>query len=1028
MRNMKQVKWMVAVLMIAVLPWGVTLAQETASSINGTIVDSSGNVLSGATVIVTHEPTGQVKTLTTNDQGRYAARGLRTGGPYKIEVRNGGYSDAEESNIFIKLGEDRAIDAVLVEDAIALDTVTAVGVAAQSATFNPDNMGAGSSFTQEQITNLPATDRDVRDFIRLDSRVNLRDFEGGISVSGVNNRFNNFSVDGVGASDPFGLEPGGFTGLSQPFSLDTIAELNVQLSPYDVTLGNFTGASINAVTKSGTNEFSGRVSYYFGDESLARTDDDFSNEVYSVSVGGPIIKDRLFFFVSYENEERTRLANELTLSQSGLDDLARIQNIATNVWGFDAGTFQAPSNQIAEEESLLVKLDWNINDFHRASLRYTTNEDLDPSFPNYGGTNSSFSSHWFNDQFENDTLALNVYSDWTANFSTEFRYSQNTFDKEPISQNGTRLPQIEIRDIGDEGARTRLGTERFRHANVLNVEEEKIYLEGNYFMGNHNLTFGVERKSQDNSNLFVFSSLGQYTFNNVDDFEAGFYDFYQLRIGSDPANPFPLSVWSWKQDSLFIQDNWTVNENLTVQYGLRFDKPSADGRPRFNQSFQDAFGFANNGVISNGVIQPRFGFNYDMSDERYMQLRGGVGIFTGQTPNVWLSNSFTNTGGDVDVYRDFDNFGFSPDPDNQPIPGGPGSASQDVDSLDPDFELPTVLKSNIAVDAELPWYGLIGSLELEYSQVQNAIHYQHLNLGAPTGALPDGRLSYFSDPLDPNSDERANQNSDFNDVLYLTNTNKGETKRATVSIELPQTEHWYAKASYTYTDATEVSAGTSSRAISNWNNTPTINPNEVLVATSAYEIENAFNFFVNYENNFFGDTFTKIGLVFVSRDGEPFSYNFSNDVNGDGIRDNDLFYVPNPDEYVLDDPSQAAAFETFLQQSGLSQYRGRIAPRNAFKPNRINQWDLNVQQELPAWGRVRATMYFNVKNLGNLLNSDWGQVQLGSFDGVSIASLDGFDDQGRYILDWNGRDAGSNLFTSNFSSQWRAQVGIRLDW
>ncbi len=1030
MRNMKQVKWVVAILMIAVLPWGVTLAQETASSINGTIVDSSGNALSGATVIVTHEPTGQVKTLTTNDEGRYSARGLRTGGPYNVEVRSSGYSDAEEGNIFIKLGEVRSIDAVLVADAIALDTVTAVGVAAQSATFNPDNMGAGSSFTQEQITDLPATDRDVRDFLRLDSRVNLRDFGGGISVSGVNNRFNNFSVDGVGASDPFGLNAGGFTGLSQPFSLDTIAELNIQFSPYDVTLSNFTGASINAVTKSGTNEFTGRVSVYYGDESLSSIDDDFSNEVYSVSLGGPIIKDRLFFFVSYEKEERSQLADELTVSDSGLADLARIQNIASNVWGFDAGTFLAPANQITEEESLLVKLDWNINDYHRASLRYTTNEDVVPVFPNYGGTDSSFSSHWYNNNFENDTLALNVYSDWTTNFTTEFRYSQNDYLSQPISQNGTRLPQIEIEGIGEEDGTATLGTERFRHANLLDVEEERIYLEGNYFAGDHSLTFGVERKSQDNSNLFVFSSLGQYSFDSVDDFEAGFYDFYQLRIGSDPSNPFPVANWSWKQDSFFVQDNWAITDTFTLQYGFRYDKPSADTRPRFNQLFQDTFGFANNGVIDEGEFQPRVGFNYDMSDELYLQLRGGVGVFTGQTPNVWLSNSFTNTGGDVDVFLDFDNFGFSPDPDNQPIPGEAGGARQDVDSLDPNFELPTVLKSNLAVDAELPWFGLIGSLEFEYSKTLNAIHYQHLNLGDPTGTLDllGGRLSYFSDPLDPDSDERANQNDAFNDVLFLTNTDQGETKRATISLELPQTEHWSAKASYTYTDATEVSSGTSSRAISNWNNTPTINPNEVLLGTSAYEIENAFNLFVNYENNFFGDTFTKIGLVFVSRDGEPFSYNYSNDVNGDGVRDNDLFYVPNPGEYVLADGQSDADFEAFLRQSGLDQYRGQIARRNAFKPNRINQWDLNVQQELPAWGRVRATMYFNVKNLGNLLNSDWGQVQLGSFDGVSIASFEGVDDQGRAILDWNERDVDGNLFTSTFNSQWRAQVGFRLDW
>ncbi len=1019
MRNMKQVKWVVAILMIAVLPWGVTLAQETSSSVNGTIVDSSGNALSGATVIVTHEPTGQVKTLTTNSQGRYA-RGLRSGGPYNIEVRNGGYSDAEEGNIFIKLGEDRAIDAVLVEDAIALDTVTAVGVSAQSATFNPDNMGTGSSFSQEQITNLPATDRDVRDFLKLDSRVNLRDFGGGISVSGVNNRFNNFSVDGVGANDPFGLEAGGFTGLSQPFSLDTIAELNIQLSPYDVTLSNFTGANINAVTKSGTNEFSGRVSVYYGDESIARTDEDFANEVFAVSVGGPIIKDKLFFFLSYEQEERTRLANDTNVDSA---DLIRIRDIASRVWGIDAGGFN-PINQNQEEESLLIKLDWNINESHRAAFRYTTNEDNAPQVPNFGGRDASFSSSWYVNNFQNDTLALNVYSDWTANLSTEFRYSNSTFDKVPQFTTPLR-PQIDINGIST-GGDVLLGRDSFRQANVLGVEVDKLYLEANYFAGNHTITFGVERTEQNNSNLFVNSSAGSYSFDNIDDFETGFYDFYEYRIGTDPNVPFPVADWSWNQTGFFVQDNWTVTDRLTLQYGFRYDEPSVDERPVFNQDFQDAFGFANNGVIDSGEFQPRFGFNYDMSDESYMQLRGGIGIFTGQGPNVWLSNSFTNNGVDVTTFRDFDNFGFEPDPLNQPTSGF--TPAQDVDVLDPNFKLPTTLKSNLAIDAELPWFGLVAGLEFEYSKNQNAVHFLHLNLGDPTGTLPDGRLSYYSDPLDPGSSRRSNRNRDFNDVLFLTNTDKGESKRTTISLELPQTEHWYAKASYTYTDATEVSAGTSSRAISNWNNTPAVNPNEAVVATSAYEIENAFTFFVNYENNFFGDTFTKIGLVFISRDGEPFSYNYNNDVNGDGIRDNDLFYVPNPGEYVLDDPTQEAAFEAFLQQSGLAQYRGQIAPRNAFKPNRVNQWDLNVQQELPAWGRVRATMYFNIKNLGNLLNSDWGQVQLGSFDGVNFIGLDGFDDQGRAILDWNGRDVDGNLFTSNFSSQWRAQVGFRLDW
>ena len=1019
MRNLKLNKWVLAALVMLMVPIGTTMAQETAASMNGTIVDSDGNPLAGAEVTVKHEPTGQVKTVTTGDTGRYSFRGLRVGGPYEIVVSKSSYSTAEEGNIYIKLGEDRAINAVLVEDAIALDTVKAVGVAAQSATFNPDNMGTGTTITGDQITNLPTVDRNIQDFVRLDSRVNIRGFGEGISVSGVNNRFNNISIDGVGIGDPFGLEAGGSPGLSQPFSLDTIAELNVQLSPYDVTLSNFTGANINAVTKSGTNEFTGRAAFYYTDEDFQRSDTDFTKEVYSVSAGGPIIKDRLFFFLSYEKEETTELGNTTSVPSELIQEVA---DISRDVWGFNPGDFNAPRNSVIEEESVVLKLDWNINDYHRASFKYQNNEDSQPIYADFGGRNASLSSHWYDNNYENKSYNLNLYSDWTSNFSTEIRVSTSEFDKQP--NNRARMPQIEV-EVGD-GQSVFMGTELFRHANVLNVTTDNLYAEGSYFMGNHTLTFGADYREQDIYNQFVFASLGEYVFASIDDYRNGIHDFYQLRLGSDPNDPVPAADWSWKNMGLFIQDNWAVTDRLTLQYGLRWDKPDVGQPPRLNQDFLDASGFANNGVLDSGTLQPRIGFNYDMSDERYMQLRGGVGLFTGGTPNVWLTNSYTNTGGDVSVYR---NFGpdviFTTDPDNQPIFAG--SSTQDVDVLDPDFKVPTVLKSNIAVDVELPWYGLIASAELEYIKAQDAVHFQHLNLGDPTGTLPDGRLSYLRDPNDFSnlrSDARYNQNDDFNDVLYLTNTDQGETKRATFSLELPQSEHWYAKASYTYTDATEVSAGTSSRAISNWNNTPAFNPNEALAATSAYEIENSFVFFTNYRNMFFGDNYTNIGLVWISQDGEPFSYTYGNDINGDGIRDNDLFYVPMPGEYVINDPADAADFEAYLQSSGLANYRGQVAPRNGFKAPRINTWDLNVSQELPAWGPVRATLFLNIKNLGNLLDSDWGQVYTASFDGESIANIEGIND-GVYELDYNGP---ARFFAVRNASQWRAQLGFRLDW
>ncbi len=1020
MKYLKKAKWVAAIALAVLLPVGVALAQETASSINGTIVDSEGNALADATVVVTHEPTGQKKTLTTNESGRYSARGLRVGGPYTIEVSRNGYAEAEENDIYIKLGEDRAIDAVLVEDAIALDTVKAVGVAAQSQTFNPDNMGSGSSISQELITNLPTVDRDIQDYVRLDSRVNLRDFGRGISVSGVNNRFNNISIDGVSIGDPFGLEAGGSPGLSQPFSLDTIEELNIQLSPYDVTLSNFTGANINAITKSGTNDFSGRVAGYFSNEDLQKDDSsDFTREVYSVSMGGPIIKDKLFFFLAYEKEEQTSLAPFTGVSDASIQAVA---DVARNVWGFEPGTSDAPSDAVTTEESVVLKLDWNINDYHRASFKYQNNEDSQPSYEEISNSNASLSSHWYTNDFENESFNINFYSDWTTNFSTEFRYSTSEFDKNPT--NFAELPEIGVRV--DDGT-VWIGTEQNRHANSLNTKTDSLYLAGDWFLDEHQLTFGFDYKDEEIFNQYIRRAFGTYFFQSVDDFASGNHSDYRLAIGSDPNNPYPSADWSWSNLGLFVQDNWTVNDRLTLQYGFRYDKPDVDNKPRFNQEFTDTFGLPNNSVVDNGTFQPRFGFNYDMSDDLYMQLRGGVGLFTGGTPKVWLSNSYSQTGGDIISYRsggaDEDGVLFTPDPFNQPILVG--NASQEISVLDPDFDIPTVIKSNIALDFELPWYGLVASTELEYIKNRDAIFYQNLNIGEPTAILPDGRPSYYQDPYNLDGDT-AGAISGFGDIIYLTNTSKGDTKRATVSLELPQTEHWYAKASYTFTDSSEVSPGSSSTAYSNWSYDPNIDPNDATVFTSTYEIENAFTMVVNYQNMFFGDTITNIGLVWESRDGEPYSLTYGNDVNGDGaFSGNDLLYVPLPDEYVLTDPSLSGEFEDYLQSSGLAQYRGRIAPRNAFKAPRINQFDINVSQELPAWGPVRATLFFNIKNLGNMINKDWGQVYTGFYRGENGWDLDHIETDGTQVIDFSGPHS---LSLGRLASQWRAQLGFRLDW
>jgi hypothetical protein len=1026
MKNIKRLSWLFAAIMFAATPISV-IAQETSSAIAGTVVDSDGNPVSDATVVIKHTPTGATKTLTTNANGNYQARGLRVGGPYNVSISKDGFGEVNENDLYIKLGEVRDVDATVVSDSVSLDSIQVVGVA-QSIIFNADNMGTGTNISRDQLDNMPSIDRSLADFARLDARVSVDD-NGGISVAGTNNRYNNFAIDGVATNDEFGLEAGGLPGtISQPFSLDTIEEFSIQVAPYDVALSNFTGANINAVTKSGTNEFTGRISGNYQDEGFlretynGRTLTDFTDKRYSVSVGGPIIKDKLFFFLNYEDPSRSVVANFDTSVVPA--DVQEIIDISNSVYNFDPGSTNPGSDLVQDGKKILAKIDWNINESHRLAVRYNLNEERNPRIRNFGGSRISLSSHWYTDAFDFENYSAILYSDWNMNFSSELRVSTSTAEKNPILND--RLPQVIINTADGD---IYFGTERFRQANVLSTDTDNIFFAGSYFKGLHTFKFGFDYKSKDTKNTFVESSLGRYEFDSIADYASGNYSDYRFRIGRDPSNPYPAADWSFSQLGLFAQDTWMVNDRLNLVYGFRYDTPSVDDTPELNQDFVDAFGFRNNHTIDKGVFQPRVGFNLDLSDELQMAVRGGVGLFMGSTPDVWLSNSFTNTGISIAEFRDNDGSeGFTPDPDNQPRPGSGIGGRQGVDAIDPDFKYPTKIRANLALDAELPWYGLVASAEFLYTKNVDDISYKHLNLGAPTGILPDGRNSYYEDPTDPNRREtRANANDIFSDVLFLTNTGKGVSKSLTLSLEKPLSEHVSGKLAYTFTNATDVNSGTSSRAISGWRGRASINPNDDELSTSNYEVENRMVGWLSYENNFFGDTLTKVSLIYTGEDGRPFSYIFDNDANGDGISFNDLFYVPNQDEYVLTNESLRGAFEDFLTSSGLDAYRGQIAPRNAFKQPRRHRFDIRVQQELPSFGFGRATVFFDIKNVGNLLNNDWGAVKFVSFGTADVVNYEGLDDQGRWIYNWRNQRT-DHTSTDTLRSRWAAQVGFRFDW
>ncbi len=1038
-----KLKGMLASLVVVGFMASTAMAQTTSSSFSGTVRDTNGEAVSGATISIVHTPSGTSKSVTSNDTGHFLAKGLRVGGPYKVTVSKNGYQSESAAGLFLELGKDKNLDVVLKSDSAALEKVEVVGMAS-SGIFDPSNMGAGTTITRDQIDSSPSISRGLADFARMDPRITVLDKEENtISVAGQNNRYNNIAIDGVPTNDEFGLEAGGLPSMArgQPFSLETIDQLNIGISPYDVSKSNFVGGDLNAVTKSGTNEFHGSLYYVYRDDSMVGDDeegnpfDTFEEWTRGFTFGGPIIQNKLFFFLNYEEFENTNALDPAFTPDAAA--LQRIRDIAAGYGAPDIGDFNA-SELINNDKKTLVKIDWNINDNHRLTARYNSTKGTEANIRNRGNFDVSLSSHWYTNTFDTENYALQLYSDWTENLSTELNISQMSFHKYP--DNNTRMPYFRVDGVpGTSGAgesvtgEVHFGTERFRQANDLQVDTTTVFFAADLRKGAHTLRGGFDYKLNDINNLFVFDSLGYYRFRSIDDFANGNYRSYSYRIGSDPNDPLPTADWALANWGLFLQDTWDVNYNLTVVAGLRYDLPTTDDKPLYNPAFEQFYGFPNNTTVDgNGVLQPRVGFNYDLGLERPTQIRGGFGLFMGSTAGVWLSNPFTNPGGNVTTYSDYSGslVPVTADPDNLPTPGG--AARMDVDVVDPDFNQPSVWKSNLAIDHELPWNGIVASAEVLHTETKYGIQYRHLNLGEPTGTLPDGRLSYWCDPNNSRS-QRCNRNRDFNDVVLLENTTQGSTTSWTLSLKkaMEGNEGLSWMMGYTGMDTREVNDGGSSRAISNWGYLPNVNPNEPQLATSDYEIRDRIIATATWRKYFFEGHATTITLFYENRSGRPFSYIFGNDANGDRRSSNDLFYVPSgPGDVIFTDPSEEAAFFEFVNNTpGLREYMGQVVPRNSDRSPWVTQLDMKVTQEIPFFGPGKGVVYLNLTNVLNLINSDWGHIERASFQTFAVADFEGVDEAtGRYIYDWNGRTQPFSRSDRAGQSRWGAQIGIRYEF
>ncbi|MBD8527299.1 TonB-dependent receptor [Pseudomarimonas arenosa] len=1067
-------------------------AQQTSSALGGVVVGNDGAPLPNAEVIITHTQSGTITRATTDENGRYSARGLRVGGPYSVLVIKDGFQSKSSENVFLQLAQTGNVSVFLEPATQSLDVVEVVATA--SALFTPAKMGSGTSVDQQTINSLPSIGGNIQDYMRLDPRVAFTDrASGSISAGGQNPRFNKITIDGVSASDTFGLEGNNMPTQRQPVSMEAIEAIDINLSSYDVSISGASGANVNAVTKSGTNEFHGSVyDYYrdgdwFGDNPInGQPFSEFSEEnTYGATFGGPLIQDRLFFFLNYEKFKRGKPSPDLSttplLRADGdfdADDLAEVQRIARDVYGFDPGGTSGDGDTELEEKA--VKIDWNINDYHRASLRYSQLDQTRVRPEGSGASILALSSNWYDHQKSVESYVGQVFSDWTDTFSTEFKASYR--DYSAVRVNPTTAPAIQIYfDDGNPNNQPtasdfiRLGTERSSMGNTLLTETYDYFGSATWIVGDHDIKFGAEYQDNEIFNFFLQDFYGNYSFEGIDNFLAGNYFDYDIQVEAAPGS-IP-AVYDSTNLGLFIQDTWYVSPNLSLTLGLRADRPDTSPDPRFNPCFASprvpngtgpadcpngGFGLNNTNTFPGDfIVQPRFGFNYTFDWERPTQLRGGVGLFQGGAPSVWVGNAYNSTGFNSVSYTNlrFDTSGipFSPDGLNQPVDllgQLTGSATRNVNLISDDFELPSVWKANLAFDHELPWYGIVASAEVLLTSVENGLFYRTLNTGAGF-AGPDGRTLYWN-PSAANflssSNNRFGRNSFFGDVYLLENTNKGEGQQMTLSMSKPFSadSDWAWSLGYTYTDANEVGALTSSTAGSGYGSQYGFNVNEEVTSTARYEIKHRFSGAVNWKHAFFGDYQTRVGLFYEGRSGRPFSYIFTGDANGDGRTFNDLFYVPagpgdvlfgsiNSSGVFTPNPQAEQDFFNWLAtQEHLSQYAGTYAPENGFRAGWVNTFDLRFSQELPGFMEGhKSEIWLDIQNVGNLINEDWGHVlDYGFFGSQSVASLVGIDrTSGRYVYNYRsgtefGQRSALGIPTdsdgqTNGISQWSLQIGFR---
>lgn len=1045
-KNFKFITALISIMIISSAAWG---QGATTASLRGKVVDNNGTPLENANVILIHEPSGSQYGAMTMQDGRFTINGARVGGPYKVIITSIGYAKKEQSGIYLNLNQTLQLNFVLKQTDQQIEEVTVSYDKGNE--MSTERTGAETFIKSKEINSLPTISRGQKDFTRLTPQ------SDGNSFGGRNNLYNNFSLDGSIFNNSFGLDyatPGGQAD-AQPVSLDAIEQIQVSLAPFDVREGGFTGAGINAVTRSGTNNIDASVYYYFRNESMIgdKVADtkvpnlDFNTKLYGFRVGGPIVKNKLFFFINAESERKEELAHGFVARDDAAQtdpnvtsvwrsDIEAVKQHLMDEWGYDAGAYEG-YNHLTSNDKVLLKLDWNISDKHHFTIRYNYLNAWKDILPHpeaiIGRGPTSFRLPFENSSYRIFNKINSVVSELNSRFGSKFSnkllvgYTAFRDHREPKS---VPFPVIDIFDANGNLAIT-AGSEMFSTHNILNQNVFQFTDNFSYYMNKHTLTAGVNLevfKFENSFNLFYYP---WHMYNSVQDFlNTTVNDVdYNQEVANSNQNPYNWSYIDVAQLGFYVQDEFAASDNLNLTFGLRVDVPIYLNSLEPDPTIQNFNGWVDeNGnpvkvdpskwPDANLLWAPRFGFNWDTKGDQTLLVRGGSGIFSGRVPFVWLGNQASNS----KMY--------------------PGYTFQ-INATADGFKFPQVWKSDLAVDYKFAdsW---VFSFEGIYSKDINAVVHRNYDMMKPSAQLSgtgDNRAVFagFNETHIYASSADAIGFLDAG-VIVMDNVKKGEQYSLTGQLKKAFDFGLFANVSYTYMQSKDYTSIPAEIAADAFQRNPVVgDPNQPMYSYSRYGLKHRIIGTLMYQHDY-KNMSSSFALFWETGKGNRYSYTYVGDLNQDGISNNDLLYIPENQSDInfgtvnngtgvpaADAAQQWAALDAFIKQDPyLSEHRGEYAERHGAMQPWFTQVDFKFMQDFRIkTGEKNNTLRlsFDVLNIGNMLNSNWGVRQMPTT--TNLLTVNGLDNNNVPYFSFDTNLKETFIDDVSVMSKWQLQIGIR---